>query len=116
MDSIADSQIHQLEAGEAFAEMAGSADRLEAELGRRPQTIAFPYGYAAAAGAREALLAEQAGIAASFTTRPGYLRRDGSRQGLPRVSVNGGYQSTALMGVLMAPALWRLRDRLRKAA
>ena len=105
--------LARLPAEEALREMKGSADRIEAELGRRPRAIAFPYGYASAAGAREARLAEEAGFAASFTTRPGYLRREGSRHGLPRVSLNGLYQELRYMEVLLTPALWRTRDGLR---
>ena len=97
----------------AFREMAESADRIEAEIGTRPATIAFPYGYPAAASAREAGLAEQAGFAASFTTQPGTVPRTGSRQGLPRVSVNGLFQELRYFEVLLTPGLWTVRDRIR---
>jgi peptidoglycan/xylan/chitin deacetylase (PgdA/CDA1 family) len=100
----------------AFSEMRQSADRIEAEIGRRPDAIAFPYGYAAAASAREAALAEQAGFGASFTTRPGYVQSAGERHGLPRVSVNGLYQDVRFLDALFNPGLWKLRQRIRKAA
>jgi peptidoglycan/xylan/chitin deacetylase (PgdA/CDA1 family) len=99
----------------AFAEMQESAARIEAEIGRRPVTLAFPYGYRAAAGAREAELAAQAGFAASFTTRPGYLPRSGPRHGLPRISLNGLFQDVRYLDVLLTPGLWKLRDQVRKA-
>ena len=67
----------------AFREMVESADRIAAEIGTRPTTIAFPYGYPTAATEREAQLAEQAGFAASFTTRPGYVPVAGSAAGAP---------------------------------
>jgi peptidoglycan/xylan/chitin deacetylase (PgdA/CDA1 family) len=98
----------------AFREMQESADRIESEIGKRPATIAFPYGYAAAAGPREFGLAEQAGFGASFTTQPGYVPIAGSRQGLPRVSVNGLYQDVRFLEVLFEPGLWMLRDGMRK--
>jgi peptidoglycan/xylan/chitin deacetylase (PgdA/CDA1 family) len=97
----------------AFREMQESATRIEAEIGERPSALAFPYGYKAAAGAREAALAEQAGFIASFTTRPGYVPVAGSRHGLPRISVNGHYQDVRMLEVLTAPGLWKLRDRMR---
>jgi peptidoglycan/xylan/chitin deacetylase (PgdA/CDA1 family) len=100
----------------AFSEMRQSADRIEAEIGRRPDAIAFPYGYAAAASAREAALAEQAGFAASFTTRPGYVRSAGERHGLSRVSINGLYQDARFLDALLSPGLWKLKERIRKAA
>lgn len=100
--------LARLPADRALAEMAGSADRIERELGLRPTTIAFPYGYAAAAGQREARLAAKAGFAASFTTRPGYVPRGGSRHGLRRVSLNGLYQDPRLYRALLSPGLWRV--------
>lgn len=99
----------------AFAEMRDSAERIETEIGRRPTSLAFPYGYRAAAGAREARLAEQAGFAASFTTRPGYIPAAGTRHGLPRVSLNGLFQELRYYDVLLSSGLWGLRNRLRKS-
>ena len=99
----------------ALREMRDSAERIAAETGMRPTSLAFPYGYPAAAGEREAQLAAEAGFAASFTTAPGYVPADGSRQGLPRVSVNGLFQARRYHDVLLSPGLWRLRDRLRKS-
>jgi peptidoglycan/xylan/chitin deacetylase (PgdA/CDA1 family) len=97
----------------AFREMRDSADRIEAETGRRPTSIAFPYGYKAAAGSREAGLAGQAGFAASFTTRPGYISSGGSRHGLPRVSLNGLFQNIRHVETLLNPGLWKAKERLR---
>jgi peptidoglycan/xylan/chitin deacetylase (PgdA/CDA1 family) len=106
--------LARLPAERAVAEMRNSADRLESELGRRPRAIAFPYGTPAAAGAREARLAAEAGFAASFTTRPGYVTPTRGMHGLPRVSLNGLFQDARLVQPLLEPGLWRLRDRLRR--
>jgi peptidoglycan/xylan/chitin deacetylase (PgdA/CDA1 family) len=94
--------------------MRESAERIGSEIGTRPAHLAFPYGYPAAAGAREAKLAEEAGLSASFTTQPGYVPAGGSRHGLPRVSINGLFQELRYLEVLLSPGLWTLRDRLRK--
>jgi peptidoglycan/xylan/chitin deacetylase (PgdA/CDA1 family) len=94
--------------------MRDSADRIERETGRRPTSLAFPYGYRAAAGEREAELAGEAGLYASFTTRPGYVPASGARHGLPRVSLNGLFQEVRYLDVLLSPGLWALRDGLRK--
>jgi peptidoglycan/xylan/chitin deacetylase (PgdA/CDA1 family) len=99
---------------EAATQMVASADRIHDEIGTRPTTIAFPYGYPAAASAREAGLAEEAGFAGSFTTQPGYIRTEGSRHGLPRVSLNGLYQDIAFTEVLLNPGLWKVRAKLRR--
>jgi peptidoglycan/xylan/chitin deacetylase (PgdA/CDA1 family) len=104
--------LARLPADAALREMRESADRIAAEIGMRPASIAFPYGYAAAATAREADLARQAGFAASFTTRPGTVPVSGSRHGLPRISVNGLYQDFRVLEVLVTPGLWSLKKRL----
>jgi peptidoglycan/xylan/chitin deacetylase (PgdA/CDA1 family) len=100
--------LARLAADGAILEMRDSADRIEREIGSRPSMLAFPYGYRAAAGEREAALARDAGFAASFTTRPGYIRSTGARQGLPRVSINGLFQDVSFLDVLLTPGLWRL--------
>jgi peptidoglycan/xylan/chitin deacetylase (PgdA/CDA1 family) len=105
--------LARLPAKEARVEMEESAERIATEIGTRPKTIAFPYGYPSAAGLREARLAEEAGFVASFTTQPGYVPAIGSRHALPRVSVNGFFQRTRYMDVLLTPALWRMRDRVK---
>jgi peptidoglycan/xylan/chitin deacetylase (PgdA/CDA1 family) len=97
----------------ALREIEQSADRIAAEIGKRPTSIAFPYGYPSAAGPREATLAEQAGLGASFTTQPGYVRTTGSRHGLPRVSVNGLFQRIRYLETLLNPGLWKLRHGIR---
>lgn len=106
--------LARLPAQAALREMVESAERIEAEIGVRAATIAFPYGYVAAASPREAELAGEAGFAASFTTRPGTVPASGARQGLPRISVNGLYQDVRLLEALLTPGLWELKDRLRK--
>ena len=98
----------------AFQEIAGSIERIAAEIGKRPTTMAFPYGYPAAAGSREAELAKQAGLVASFMTQPGYVPGAASRHGLPRVSINGLFQDVRFLEMLLTPGLWKLRDRIRK--
>jgi peptidoglycan/xylan/chitin deacetylase (PgdA/CDA1 family) len=96
----------------ARGEISESVARIAAEIGRRPTSLAFPYGYLAAAGAREFALAERAGLRASFTTRPGYISTAGSRQGLPRVSINGLFQDVRYLDVLLSSSLWTLRRRI----
>ena len=106
--------LARLPSDAALREMRDSADRIEVEIGRRPTSLAFPYGYRAAAAEREAELAGEAGFAASFTTRPGYVPTAGAPHGLPRVSVNGLFQQQRYLETLLSPGLWALRDRLRK--
>ena len=88
--------------------------RIAAEIGSRPTSIAFPYGYPSAAGTREGELAARAGLGASFTTQPGFVTARGLRHGLPRVSVNGLFQEARYMDVLLTPGLWQIRDQIRR--
>lgn len=108
--------LGRLPAEIALREIVGSMDAIEEKIGKRPTSLAFPYGYRAAAGPREAELAGRAGLAASFTTQPGYVRQRGSRHGLPRVSVNGLFQQLRYLDVLLTPGLWALRDKVKSAA
>jgi peptidoglycan/xylan/chitin deacetylase (PgdA/CDA1 family) len=107
--------LARLPAEHAMREMLESAERIDHEIGVRPTTIAFPYGYRAAAGPREAGLAQEASFAGSFTTRPGTVPAAGARHGLPRMSLNGLFQDPALMEALVTPGLWKLKIRLRPA-
>jgi peptidoglycan/xylan/chitin deacetylase (PgdA/CDA1 family) len=71
-------------------------------LGERPRVFAYPYGSHASAGVRE--FAAARGFDLAVTTQPGTLTAgDLDRLGaLPRISVNGHYQRTAWIEVLMS--------------
>ncbi|MEL6947072.1 MAG: polysaccharide deacetylase family protein [Pseudomonadota bacterium] len=78
----------------AREEIQQSALVLEAELGRRPRHLAYPYGYPHAAAKREFDLAKDLRFDVAVTTRPGMLFEDhrDHMTALPRISVNGLYQ------------------------
>jgi peptidoglycan/xylan/chitin deacetylase (PgdA/CDA1 family) len=99
----------------ALAEMRGSADKLQSWLGQRPRFLAYPYGFRSAAGRREFALAAEAGFDLAVTTRPGMLfpaHRD-HRTALPRVSLNGDFQSLDDLDVLMSGAPFMLKNGFR---
>jgi peptidoglycan/xylan/chitin deacetylase (PgdA/CDA1 family) len=103
--------IAKLPKAEAMKEMVGSADRIEQELGTRPAHFAFPYGDPGSAGPRDFVLAQGAGFETAVTTRKGMLFPDHCQHltALPRVSLNGDYQSLTYTAVYLsgAPfALW----------
>ncbi|AZO68865.1 MULTISPECIES: polysaccharide deacetylase family protein [unclassified Mesorhizobium] len=77
---------------------------LQAELGEAPRHFAYPYGYASAVGGREVGFARDAGYASAVTTRHGVLRAEhaGFLQALPRISVNGRYQSVAHIRTMLS--------------
>lgn len=92
-------------------QMIGSADRIEEEIGVRPQHFAYPYGDPASAGPRDFALAEKAGFRAAVTTRKGMLFPDHKNHltALPRVSLNGDYQSLTYTALCLSGtpfALW----------
>ena len=76
----------------------GDVRRILAEkLGEEPRHFAYPYGYASAVGCREVGFARDAGYVSAVTTRHGVLRAEhaGFLHALPRISINGRYQSVA---------------------
>ena len=101
--------VKALSSEEALAEMVQSADRIEAELGRRPAFFAYPYGDETSAGPRDFDLARQAGFKAAVTTRKGMIFPAHTHHltALPRFSLAGEYQNlrhvrTLLTGVPFA--------------
>ena len=58
---------------EAREQIVCDMDRHEAELGRRPEFFAYPYGGRQAAGPRDFAIAAELGFKLAVTTRPGQL-------------------------------------------
>jgi len=104
--------LARLQEGEAFEEMQQSALVLEAELGRKPKHLAFPYGYKSAAGPREFKLASNARFHTAVTTRPGLLFAEHRNHltALPRISVNGLYQRERYFAPLASGLPSRLKN------
>jgi peptidoglycan/xylan/chitin deacetylase (PgdA/CDA1 family) len=105
---------------EARHEMSEAKRRIEAELGLPVRHFAYPYGGADAAGEREFGLARALGFASAATTRPGMIFSDHANhaQALPRLSVNGAWQSRPALETLLSGlpfALWNRGRRLNVA-
>lgn len=103
--------LAKLPEDDALAQILGSADRLEAELGTRPIHFAYPYGDPGSAGPRDFALAEGAGFRTAVTTRKGMLfpAHKDHLTALPRVSLNGEYQDLSYTALYLtgAPfAIW----------
>jgi peptidoglycan/xylan/chitin deacetylase (PgdA/CDA1 family) len=101
---------------EAREEMAGSKAALETRFGRPVEAFAYPVGDAGSAGPREFALAREAGFACAVTTRPGMLYAEHARHlwALPRVSVNGLWQSVGDLEALLSGAPLLLWNRGRR--
>lgn len=85
------------------AEIIGSVDAVEAYVGKRPTTFAYPYGFPAAAGKREFRVLKAQGLF-GVTTQPGVLgcRTLERPTAIPRVSLNGLYQKKRYVKALIS--------------
>ena len=98
-------------AGQARHEIAASRERIAAMLERPVKHFAYPYGDKAAAGRREFDATIALGFDTAVTTRPGMLfpAHADHLTALPRLSLNGNFQSGRALSVLTsgaATALW----------
>jgi peptidoglycan/xylan/chitin deacetylase (PgdA/CDA1 family) len=96
--------LKRLTRDRALAEMADAAARIADETTKRPRHMAFPYGFPSAVGQREVELAEEAGFASAVTTRHGLIRPEHARhlRALPRISLNGRYQSVGYIRTMLS--------------
>ncbi len=85
-------------------------------LGREIRHLAYPVGDPGSAGPREFEIARDAGYATAVTTRPGHLHAGHADHltALPRVSVNGLFQSDAAIRALLSGAPFLLWNRGRR--
>ena len=104
----------------ARAEMEGSRERIEREVGLPVRHFAYPVGDASSAGPREFALARELGFASAVTTRPGmvFAQHKAHLTALPRLSVNGNWQDARYLEALLSGvpfALWNRGRRLNVA-
>ncbi len=108
--------LARLDAAAAHDEMVESARIIAMVTGATPRHFAYPYGYPAAAGRREFALAKGAGFQTAVTTRHGVLCREhaGHLLALPRISLNGHFQSLRHVDTLLSGLPARLQNRGRR--
>ncbi len=97
-------------------EMKLGADRIEKELGAWPEHFSYPYGSPDSAGPREFSIARELGFKTAVTTRKGVLFPEhvDHLTALPRVSLNGEYQSSVFTRLYMTGAPFALWNRFRR--
>lgn len=97
-------------------EIMGSAERLQDWTGRAPRFFAYPYGWPAAAGAREFAAVKDAGLELAVTTRPGVLRpgHAGTPAALPRAALNGLFQQPRYVAALASGIPFGLAGLIRR--
>ncbi len=96
--------LAMMDAEDARSEIKNSKSRIESELGRSVDFFAYPYGDGPTAGAREFALAQEAGFAASVTTRKGVIWPNDVKhlQSLPRIMISGRYQERVMVDALIS--------------
>ena len=99
-------------------ELAESRRSIEARIGRPARHLAYPVGDAGSAGPREAAIAEALGFASAVTTRPGMIFPGHRRHptALPRLSLNGHWQSLANLEVLLSGVPFAVWNHGRRVA
>ena len=108
--------LRRVSADTVLREMTDSARILEIETGERPRHFAYPYGFAAAVGAREVEIARKAGFASAVTTRHGVIlpRHARHMHALPRISINGRYQRLRYVRTLLSGLTTPIANRGRR--
>lgn len=114
--TVAHYALAKLPAERAACEIEEGAEQIARKLGARPAHFAYPYGDATSAGPREFDLASELGFKTAVTTRKGVVfpeHRD-HLTALPRVSLNGAYQSLLYTRLYLTGAPFALRSGFRR--
>lgn len=100
----------------ARAEMADSREAIRRKLGLEAAHFAYPVGDRSAASPRDYALAAELGFTTAVTTRPGHIHRShaATPTALPRVSLNGHFQTAAALDALLAGTPFLLMRMLKR--
>ncbi|MFM8699974.1 MAG: polysaccharide deacetylase family protein [Hyphomicrobiales bacterium] len=96
-------------------EMRQSRAMIVNQLQRPVRHLAYPHGDPTAAGQREFETAREIGFDSAVTTRPGLVDHHHADRltALPRISLNGCFQSLAQLDVLISGAPFLIRNAVR---
>ncbi len=86
------------------------------QLGERPEHFAYPYGDAGSAASREFQIMQDLGFKTSTTTRKAVLFPENADhlQALPRVSLNGDFQSQRYVRLFLSGAPFALSNKFHR--
>ncbi len=114
--TMAHPALAKLPEDRARDEMKRGADRIKEELGVWPEHFSYPYGNPESAGPREFSIAQDIGFKTAVTTRKGVIFPDHADHltALPRVSLNGDYQSSVFTRLYMTGAPFAIWNRFRR--
>lgn len=107
-------ELAKLPLEQARNEIAQSADILMAQFGKRPSHFSYPLGGPLSCGPREFDLARELGFRTAVTTRPGglYPHHAEAPHALPRISLNGYFQSRRYVDVFTSGAIFSVMGKL----
>ncbi|WEK06429.1 MAG: polysaccharide deacetylase family protein [Candidatus Devosia phytovorans] len=107
-------ELAKLPLDQARSEIEQSADILLAQFGKRPAHLSYPLGGPLSCGPREFDLAKELGFATAVTTRPGglYAHHAQTPLALPRVSLNGLFQSRRFVDVFATGAIFSVMGKI----
>ena len=108
--------VSKLTDDEVLQEVTQSRERIEKEIGTRPEFFAYPYGDEVSAGPRDFDIVKQAGFKLAVTTRKGvvYSQHSEHLTALPRLSLNGAYQQTHYVDALLSGVPFALFNKFKK--
>jgi peptidoglycan/xylan/chitin deacetylase (PgdA/CDA1 family) len=111
-------RLAKLGEAEMRHELAESRRLIETHVGRAAAHLAYPIGSRAVAGEREANAATELGFASAVTTRPGMIFREHveHKTALPRLSINGNWQSLDFVEILLSGMPFALWNKGRRVA
>lgn len=106
-------ELSKLAPGDVRSEIEQSLRVMKAQFGKTPIHLSYPIGGVAACGPREFAIARDLGLRSAVTTRPGglYARHRESLHALPRISLNGLFQSRRYIDVFATGGLFSLASR-----
>ncbi|WDR03034.1 polysaccharide deacetylase family protein [Devosia algicola] len=110
-------ELAKLPLDQARAEITQSMEIIEAKFGQTPTHFSYPIGAPQSAGEREFELARDIGLKSAVTTRPGglYAGQADKFHALPRVSLNGLFQSRRYIDVFATGALFSWMGKVSAA-
>lgn len=109
--------LTRLDPDDIRADIERTSKRIAEKTGRKPKHFAYPFGDSDAAGAREAEILAELDLGTAVTMRAHVLKHDdiSRRTALPRIPLNGYYQSLAYIDVVLSglPFLLSRRGQAR---
>ncbi len=108
--------LAKLSEAEVIDEVNRSRDRIAQQTGTRPRHFSYPYGDEGSAATREFRIIESLGFDTATTTRKAMLYPEHADHltALPRISLNGEYQSEHFTRLFLTGAPFALSNRFRR--